>query len=380
MLLARTPMKPAGDVHDAPKPMKWLRCLQCNQKFPEDEFKAHQRESKSPCELVRSPRHPSSSTTPLIHPSTRSDLSSAELGSFVGARGRSAAGHVVSRGAHAPRLARTPRRGRPVRSLVRDKTSPRLPFAEATVSSPPRLRARASRTVLTARPRADTATRPAAPLLRHPPRRPATSVPTEQARRVASPGLLAVRVRSVVAGQMRRVPRAPPPRPEGRTREGLPRPRVRRRPLAAKRPAAAAAPGARAAQQSLGGGGEARTESPSSRGGPASRARPSPRRRIPTRDDRGSHRCRHTPRRSSRANGGVPGAPAPDVPAQGKARPRVEPAAQARRARGRTSLGSPGPSGANPGGFRQGPRPEGAPEEARRHGDAQAQSTQGVHR
>ena len=56
MLLARTPMKPAGDVHDAPKPMKWLRCLQCNQKFPENEFKAHQRESKSPCELVRSPR------------------------------------------------------------------------------------------------------------------------------------------------------------------------------------------------------------------------------------------------------------------------------------------------------------------------------------
>ena len=36
--------------------MKWLRCLQCNQKFPENEFKAHQRESKSPCELVRSPR------------------------------------------------------------------------------------------------------------------------------------------------------------------------------------------------------------------------------------------------------------------------------------------------------------------------------------
>ena len=54
MLLARTPMKPAGDVcEDVPKPVKWLRCLQCNQKFPEDRFREHQRESKSPCELVR---------------------------------------------------------------------------------------------------------------------------------------------------------------------------------------------------------------------------------------------------------------------------------------------------------------------------------------
>jgi hypothetical protein len=55
LLLARTPMKNAGDVcEDVPKPVKWLRCLQCNQKFPEDRFRDHQRESKSPCELVRS--------------------------------------------------------------------------------------------------------------------------------------------------------------------------------------------------------------------------------------------------------------------------------------------------------------------------------------
>ena len=52
MLLHRTPPKAAADP-DPAKPVKWLRCLQCNKKFPENEFKAHQRESKSPCELVR---------------------------------------------------------------------------------------------------------------------------------------------------------------------------------------------------------------------------------------------------------------------------------------------------------------------------------------
>jgi hypothetical protein len=51
MLLHRTPPK-AGPEVDPTKPVKWLRCLQCNQKFPEDKFKEHQRESKSPCELV----------------------------------------------------------------------------------------------------------------------------------------------------------------------------------------------------------------------------------------------------------------------------------------------------------------------------------------
>jgi len=45
-------MKSTTDMMDAPKQVKWLRCLQCNQKFPEPDFKAHQRASKSPCELV----------------------------------------------------------------------------------------------------------------------------------------------------------------------------------------------------------------------------------------------------------------------------------------------------------------------------------------
>ena len=50
-------MKPAGDVHDAPKPMKWLRCAPGDGAFPENEFKAHQRLVASPrSELVRSPR------------------------------------------------------------------------------------------------------------------------------------------------------------------------------------------------------------------------------------------------------------------------------------------------------------------------------------
>ena len=52
-------------------------------------------------------------------------LASAELGS---SRRCTRVFHLGSRvsAPHAPRLARTPRRGRPVRSLVRDKTSPRL--------------------------------------------------------------------------------------------------------------------------------------------------------------------------------------------------------------------------------------------------------------
>ena len=51
MLLHRTPPKAAAEP-DPSKPVKWLRCLQCNKKFPENDFKAHQREAKSPCELV----------------------------------------------------------------------------------------------------------------------------------------------------------------------------------------------------------------------------------------------------------------------------------------------------------------------------------------
>jgi|AntAceMinimDraft_11_1070367.scaffolds.fasta_scaffold289687_1 hypothetical protein len=53
MLLHRTPPKAGPGEVDPAKPVKWLRCLQCAQKFPEHDFRAHQRESKSPCELVR---------------------------------------------------------------------------------------------------------------------------------------------------------------------------------------------------------------------------------------------------------------------------------------------------------------------------------------
>lgn len=51
-LLARTPVGKGQNEPDNLKHVKWLRCLQCNQKFPETDFKAHQRESRSPCELV----------------------------------------------------------------------------------------------------------------------------------------------------------------------------------------------------------------------------------------------------------------------------------------------------------------------------------------
>ena len=48
-------MKSNGNEPILPRQTKWLRCLQCDRKFPEPNFKAHQRESKSPCELVRMP-------------------------------------------------------------------------------------------------------------------------------------------------------------------------------------------------------------------------------------------------------------------------------------------------------------------------------------
>ena len=222
MLLARTPMKPAGDVcEDVPKPVKWLRCLQCNQKFPEDRFREHQRESKSPCELVR-PR-----------PSHRRRANARDPGGIASARvGRarvvsSVCTHDSSRVTRF-RLHRAARRARPAPTPPRPFARPRqdLPrlggpkrhlarraIARARVTHralfPANRRARGGGDVAPAR-------RVAPPLESAPLTTPSPPRPSSP-----SPGFS----RPPIAGEVRRVPGAVASRAEGRAREGVPRPR-----------------------------------------------------------------------------------------------------------------------------------------------------------
>ena len=55
LMTSKPTMKSKGNGPQVPRQTKWLRCLQCDRKFAEPDFKAHQRERKSPCELVRMP-------------------------------------------------------------------------------------------------------------------------------------------------------------------------------------------------------------------------------------------------------------------------------------------------------------------------------------
>ena len=55
LMTSKPTMKSKGNGPQVPRQTKWLRCLQCDRKFAEPDFKAHQRERKSPCELVRKP-------------------------------------------------------------------------------------------------------------------------------------------------------------------------------------------------------------------------------------------------------------------------------------------------------------------------------------
>ena len=139
MLLARTPMKPAGDVcEDVPKPVKWLRCLQCNQKFPEDRFREHQRESKSPCELVRprpSHRRRADSRRPGRH-RVRSRRPSS--GRLVGVRACSISGHAFLSPTHRASRAPAPRPPRPFARPRQD-----LPAARGSEATPGASRDRA---------------------------------------------------------------------------------------------------------------------------------------------------------------------------------------------------------------------------------------------
>ena len=228
MLLARTPMKPAGDVcEDVPKPVKWLRCLQCNQKFPEDRFREHQRESKSPCELVRprpSHRRRADSRRPGRH-RVRSRRPSS--GRLVGVRACSISGHAFPPPTH--RASRAPRAEAAPSVRSSETRPPRGSGVRSDTWRIARSRARASRTArFSSRPPARATRRRCARAARRvSPEESAsltTPVPAASAR-FASPGFSADRHRSVVAGQVRRVPGALAARAEGRAREGVPRPR-----------------------------------------------------------------------------------------------------------------------------------------------------------
>ena len=371
MLLARTPMKPAGDVcEDVPKPVKWLRCLQCNQKFPEDRFREHQRESKSPCELVRPP--PSTADA-----RTRGDpggIASARVGRargrLVGVRACSISGHAFPPPTH--RASRAPRAEAAPSVRSSETRPPRGSGVRSDTWRIARSRARASRTARfsSRTPARATRRRCARAARRVSPKESAsltTPVPAASAR-FASPGFSADRHRSVVQVKCGVCRGALAARAEGGAREGVPRPRRvpegggrrrrgRRRARAATKQVRSSRRSARAPRSKAGGGGEARIglrRGWQKTGCTLSRARPSPRRTpVPTRDDSWvSPMPTYAVAIISARTAVRPGAPRPRTRASARARPAGgEPRAGGAARAGAGSKHPSGPSGANPGGL-----------------------------